>query len=691
MIYEFEFKEQPPVLENHLNLGGKSPNGSEISLNSRYFKKNGKPYIPVMGEFHFSRYDCKKWRTELLKMKAGGIDVVSTYLFWIYHEEEEGIFDFEGDKNIREFVNECAQAGLDVVIRIGPWAHGECRNGGFPEWLLKKDFKLRDNNEYYMSYVKKWYSAIYNELKGLFFKDGGNIIFVQLENELTDNASHLFALKQMAIECGIVAPIYTVTGWNSVSGARIPEDEVVPVFGGYCEAPWEAHTNPLKPSVNFFFNPMRNDTAIGSDLIAVKPDEKPIPYERYPFATCEIGGGIQVTHHRRPYIKPMDIYALALVKLGSGNNLPGYYMYHGGTNKIGKLTTLNEDKASGYPNDYTILSYDFQAPIGECGQIRRHYRLLKNLHLFLHDFEDIFAPMDAYFSKENIDIYDTNSFRYSVRTDGECGFVFVNHYQRLTKLQDIYNVQFKIKDNFVFPDKGINICGETAFILPFGLKINGYTLEYATSQLICRDNNTYFFAEISGIEPEYKIDGKIFTEKIINLGDIKIVTLSAIEAEYIYKLDNKIFLGMDLYINNGEISLSSGKTYMEWNGEDFVTRSICKKSQRKKLSYYECDSIESEYRYELQIGTNRKEKWYRIKIDKYEGIVEFSYEGDCAQIYVDGKLVADDFYYGGKWQVSADILRGEKVELGISELKDDIYLEVKPKSSLKFYGAEQII
>ena len=52
---------------------------------------------------------------------------------------------------------------------------------------------------------------------------------------------------------------------------------------------------------------MRNDSAIGTDLIAkTQSDGWQLPYERYPFAKCELGGGIEVTHHRRPIIKPMD-------------------------------------------------------------------------------------------------------------------------------------------------------------------------------------------------------------------------------------------------------------------------------------------------------------------------------------------------------------------------------------------------
>ncbi len=426
MQYQFKKYQKSPLLTNHLNMGGKNPNGESIDVTSLYFTRAGKPWIGVMGEYHFVRDARENWYRELCKMKAGGITVVATYLFWIYHEETEGQFDFTGDRDVRKFLTDAQQAGLDVIIRIGPWAHGECRNGAFPDWLLQKPYKLRDNNKDYMEKVRVWYEKIYEQVEGLFYQDGGNIIGIQFENELTDNAEHLFALKKLALEIGFHAPIYTVTGWNSAYGAKIPTDEVVPVFGAYPEAPWAEHTERLPLSPHYVFDKTRNDSAIGRDLIAeVDADGWRLPYENYPFATCELGGGMQVTHHRRPRIGGMDIYALSLVKLGSGNNLVGYYMYKGGTNKIGKLSTLNESKATGYPNDYSILSYDFQAPVSEYGEIREQYRLTNLLHLFVNDFGELLAPMETVMAQTEIAPEDLSSLRYCMRTDGKSGFVFV--------------------------------------------------------------------------------------------------------------------------------------------------------------------------------------------------------------------------------------------------------------------------
>ena len=669
MIYKFkEFKDEP-LLINHLNMGGKNPKGKEINVTSRYFTRNGKPWIGVMGEFHFSRYSRENWHRELAKMKAGGITIVSTYLFWIYHEEIEGKMDFGGDNDIRAFIEECKDVGLDVVIRIGPWAHGECRNGGFPDWLLKKDYKLRDNNEEYLAVVKKWYQSIYNEVKGLFYKDGGNIIAVQIENEFVDNAEHLAKLKEIAVECGFIAPIYTVTGWNSASGAKIPVDEVVPVFGGYCEAPWENHMNRLSPSPHYFFNRMRNDSAIGTDLIAkTQSDGWQLPYEHYPFATCELGGGIEVTHHRRPIIKPMDIYAVSLVKLGDGNNLVGYYMYHGGTNKIGELSTFNETKATGYPNDYPILSYDFQAPLSEYGEVREQYGLLNMLHMFVNDFGEEFAPMIAVDSANSVAADDTNSLRYGMRTNGKSGFVFVNHYQRLTELADIENAVISA-ENVEFPP--IDVKGEVSFFMPFNMKMGDSVLEYATAQPLCKCDDTYFFAEIPNIKAEYKF----------SKGSANIVTVPFENAKYMRKLNGTVYIGggCNLYEENGQIHSVEDGEYIcqKWNGSEFETLKI---GQSAKQSNVEITGVENapfepKYKEELCIGGERELTWKKINVDGGYGFAEIDYVGDVAQIYADGELVADDYYYGKTWRVPCKLLYGKECYMVISEMKDDFYKE----------------
>lgn len=185
-----------------------------------------------MGEFHYCRYDCRKWEVELQKMKAGGVTVLSTYLLWIYHEEEESVFDFSGNWDLRQFVLLAQKVGLEVMLRIGGWAHGECRNGGFPDWLVQKGIPLRQNDPAYLRQIRKWYGEIYQQVQGLMFYEGGNIMGIQLDNELTDRLDHLAELKKITREIGFRVPLY-----GPATEAQIPVGEVLAVFGAYCEGP----------------------------------------------------------------------------------------------------------------------------------------------------------------------------------------------------------------------------------------------------------------------------------------------------------------------------------------------------------------------------------------------------------------------------------------------------------------------
>lgn len=104
----------------------------DYDYNIHYLIKDGRPWFPVMGEMHYSRYKETLWEESPRKIKARGVTIVSTYVIWIHHEEEEGIYDFSGCRNLRHFLTLCKKVGLQVFLRLGPWVHGEVRNGGFP-------------------------------------------------------------------------------------------------------------------------------------------------------------------------------------------------------------------------------------------------------------------------------------------------------------------------------------------------------------------------------------------------------------------------------------------------------------------------------------------------------------------------------------------------------------------------------
>ncbi|MDR0542827.1 MAG: beta-galactosidase [Dysgonamonadaceae bacterium] len=499
-----------------------NPAGTTIGVNSQSLLINGKPVIPVMGEIHYARLPENEWRRELLKMKAGGVTIAASYIFWIHHEETEGKYNWNGQRNLRRFLEICKEIDLPVVLRIGPWCHGECRNGGFPEWLVNSGVELRSNNDKYLSKVRTWFGELYRQVEGLLWKDGGPVAGIQIENEYAGTWEHLMTLKHIAQELGFDTPLYTRTGWPQLS-TPATFGEMIPLYGGYAEGFWNRELADMPGSdykSYFIFRSFRNAVGVATEQLPSQSATDNPDDTGYPNFACELGGGMVPGYHRRVNINPMDIYTMSLVQIGSGGNLPGYYMYHGGTNPDSELTYLNEKQNSKYTNynDLPAKGYDFQAPLGEFGQVNEHYHLLRRLHLFLQDFGSDLALMPPFFPdgiNRPDDAANTSSLRWSVRSNGESGYVFVNNYQRLQNMPAKKEVSFTVElsgKKLTFPSKPITAPANTCFFMPFNLNLNGVKLKYATAQPIAKiqqDNElTVFFFQIAEIPAGFAFDAE---------------------------------------------------------------------------------------------------------------------------------------------------------------------------------------
>ncbi|GAB4004726.1 hypothetical protein GCM10029992_50570 [Glycomyces albus] len=122
----------PPPRRGHL-LFGESPGALDrIEVTGRWIERAGRPWIPITGEIHYSRLTRERWDEILGHARAGGLDSIATYVFWAAHEPEPGRFDWTGNLDLRAFVELAGSHGLDVVVRLGPWGHGEYRNGASP-------------------------------------------------------------------------------------------------------------------------------------------------------------------------------------------------------------------------------------------------------------------------------------------------------------------------------------------------------------------------------------------------------------------------------------------------------------------------------------------------------------------------------------------------------------------------------
>ncbi|VBB44781.1 Glycosyl hydrolase family 35 [uncultured Paludibacter sp.] len=565
-IYTLDASRQkyPVIQSDYFKMGtNTNPEGKSVLVNNRYLKINGQPKILVMGELQYSRMDKNCWEDEILKMKAGGVDIIATYSFWNHHEEIEGQFDWSGNKDLRSFVKLCGKLGVYVYPRIGPWSHGEARNGGTPDWILNKNYIVdRSEDPVYKSYVERYFAQIGKQLQGLMFKDNGPIIGIQLENEYWKGKAgepYMIWLKQTAIKNGLDVPLYTVTGWGESS---VPAAEMIPLWGGYPDESWVPDIKKISERNNYSFSNFRDDPTIGNAQVK-KEDGK--NDNLIPYFTCEMGVGIFVSKHRRPIIGPIDGLGMVMAKVGSGANLLGYYIFAGASNPIGVYSSMEENKdETGYWSDLSPISYDFQAAIRESGLLNKSYFEIKNFNYFLNEFGDKLAPYEPVFATEKKD-----DFQYAARIKDNSGFLFGINYCRNCTTSKKANVRFSIKLNketLIFPSKPIDISDSTMFVWPFNMNLGGVNLRYATAQPLyeSKEYKTWVFVQSNDIEPEFSFDGKNILNVVSTNGKVE----KKENGWFVYNLKTSKDCFITIEQNNGEksqiIILSKNEGLYSW-------------------------------------------------------------------------------------------------------------------------------
>src|SRR5690606_13549471 len=303
---------------------------------------------------------------------------------------------------------------------------------------------------------------------GKLYRDGGPVIGVQLENEYQHSAApweityagapreltvagrdaavtrhqiivddtlsefvdagrgHMATLKALAKRHGVDVPLYTATGWGN---AAIVERGSVPVTAGYPYPFWA----PPAPSPFYLYKDIHRH-----------PDYSPVSYEAelYPSLPAELGAGVSLTYSRRTTVPPESLAPMIVRTLGSGSNGIGYYMYHGGSTPVFDGKFFNEH-LGGLPK----INYDYQAPIGEFGQLRPHHATLKLLHLFLASYGDRLAPMVTVLPETNAGLAadDVTTLRYAVRASQGRGFVFMHNFQDHVELQPLSELSVEVQ------------------------------------------------------------------------------------------------------------------------------------------------------------------------------------------------------------------------------------------------------
>lgn len=312
------------------------------------FLLDGKPFQIISGEMHPSRIPSEYWRHRIRMAKAMGCNTISAYIFWNFHEQQEGIFDFHtADHDIARFISLAADEGMWVIIRPGPYVCAEWEFGGIPPYLLRTPgIKVRCLDPVYMQAVERYLSRLADVLRPYLITNGGPILMMQIENEYGsygNDREYLAKLREIWIRNGIDVPFFTGDGPTTymLEAGTLPGC-AVGLDSGTSDDDFDL-AKKMNPGVPVFSS------------------------ETYPG---------WLTHWGEAWARPDTADLMKEVRYLMDNHKSfNLYVVHGGTN-FGFTAGANSG-GRGYEPDLT--SYDYDAPIDEQGRATAKYFALRRL------------------------------------------------------------------------------------------------------------------------------------------------------------------------------------------------------------------------------------------------------------------------------------------------------------------------
>ncbi|XP_029304547.1 beta-galactosidase-1-like protein 2 [Cottoperca gobio] len=336
------------ILYRYLQLpaGGRNRNRKVgLSTNSSEFTLEGEPFRILGGSIHYFRVPRAYWRDRLMKMKACGINTLTTYVPWSLHQPQRGVFNFHTQLDLEAYIDLAAELGLWVILRPGPYISSELDLGGLPSWLLRDgSMRLRTTYPGFTHAVNTFFDKLIPKVVPLQFKKGGPIIAVQVENEygsFAKDESYMLFIKEALQSKGISELLLTSDNHNTLKS------------GGVDGAIRSVRLQKL------------NQRDI-QDLNSIQPNS-PTMVMDYWTGWYDVWGDL---HHVLP---PEDMVSTVREILRRGMSV-NFYMFHGGSS-FGFMSGALADPS------YKALvpSYDYDAPLSEAGEYTPKYHLLRDL------------------------------------------------------------------------------------------------------------------------------------------------------------------------------------------------------------------------------------------------------------------------------------------------------------------------
>lgn len=157
---------------------------TNVSLGPAGFAIDGRPVPLVAAQFEYFRHNAIWWPRCLDAIKQAGIDLVSIFICWDFHEPAPGQFDFTGRTNssrdLADFLRLCAEKELMVLARPGPIIDAEWETRGPAKDVMTLD-RLHPR---FLERTRQYVNAVCEILAPAQATRGGPIVLLGVDNEI---------------------------------------------------------------------------------------------------------------------------------------------------------------------------------------------------------------------------------------------------------------------------------------------------------------------------------------------------------------------------------------------------------------------------------------------------------------------------------------------------------------------------
>lgn len=204
-----------------------------VTHDGRSFMIDGRRVWLASGRVPYARICREQWSERILAAKHAGLNTIETPVFWNRHEIRSGKFDFQGDNDLRHFVDLIGKHGMYCILNIGPYVNSGWDMGGLPAFLREGPASgllrtaIGNSGGAFLEACSRYITAVSDQVRGWQITaqgTGGPIIMLQVESEWTCGRetlanSYLGELTRYCREAGLNVPIVNSNNlWQSVEG-----------------------------------------------------------------------------------------------------------------------------------------------------------------------------------------------------------------------------------------------------------------------------------------------------------------------------------------------------------------------------------------------------------------------------------------------------------------------------------------